>query len=397
MNRPVESFQQMSLDLGFEVPLGVSVPQKIESETKNEKTLPLLIGGVKSHNDDKDHNVIGVDWLQGTIPHDRLFNTDDRRGLVSYLDEICGGEAKLKDYGRYRYNACVEWKSCGVIVYFDQDASKAETKHGGRACVALTGTFLQMLSDKDLFLLIGQLKNEFWFSATRVDICWDDYEKIIRPYELKPIVERKDFVGYKSIEHKEPKTWKGGELVRKGDSMVFGLRGHNGGGRYLRVYDKNLESDGEKDCIRWEIEFSKEKAKKVFLELAMSGDVESFGVLCGALVGGCIDFIDRGAKSATERNLSRYERLEWWARIVEMLGSVKIRNATRDDSLQKSRDWASTAVGGTLAMLHKVDPTEFWEWIEAVVCDSELTDRHRKMIIDYERFIGLKSSVEVPF
>jgi len=37
MNRPVESFQQMSLDLGFEVPLGVSVPQKIESETKNKR------------------------------------------------------------------------------------------------------------------------------------------------------------------------------------------------------------------------------------------------------------------------------------------------------------------------------------------------------------------------
>lgn len=116
-------------------------------------------------------------------------------------------------------------------------------------------------------------------------------------------------------EPRQPRK-RNGEL--KGDTLYFGGRGKNGGGKYLRIYNKTLESKGVVDSVHWECECSKKKAQHAFFKLSQC----AFASLLVGLIGGCIDFVER-----KDKNLGRATRFEWWQSIVDLLGRVVLRNA----------------------------------------------------------------------
>ncbi|GAI12027.1 unnamed protein product, partial [marine sediment metagenome] len=116
------------------------------------------------------------------------------------------------------------------------------------------------------------------------------------------------------------------------DAVTFGRRASKGSRAFLRVYDKYLESNGESDCIRWELELTQHKADKVFKYLAgCDGNLETFATVCGAIIGGCITFVHR-TERAGDKNIIRLAEYDWWTAIKETLHTLSLRIAKKTNT-----------------------------------------------------------------
>lgn len=101
---------------------------------------------------------------------------------------------------------------------------------------------------------------------TRIDICYDDYNKHITPFEWNMMSN----LG--QVECKARSRSYIASCFKKGDTMYFGKRS---GGRMLRIYDKEYESDGEVDAIRYEFEFKRNYSESIAEHIA-NGCLMSF-------------------------------------------------------------------------------------------------------------------------
>lgn len=331
---------------------------------------PSLTGGVDSHEPGSD-GCVSVHWVQGTVPASMVF------ALARYVADMAGCVPQVKEWGRYRYDCSAVWEAHGIAVFFDGSPERSESVHRGRATLLFPGSALDMLDAEGLRRFLWDLHHLFWFRASRVDACWDDYARRVSPSLVADAAERGDVSGFRLFDPRGLRRVTAGGSVPMSDSVVFGRRGSNGGGRYLRVYDKGLESGGERDCIRWECEFSGDVAAEVFARLGAASTVPELGAMLGAVLGGCVCFVDR-AKG--DKNLSRCPLLPWWARIVEALGRVVVRRPRRLPTVERSRAWVEDQVSATLGMLRAaLGDGGFREWLGRVVevGESRLEPRHQ--------------------
>jgi DNA relaxase NicK len=178
-----------------------------------------------------------------------------------------------------------------------------------------------------------------------------------------------------------------GRLIR--DEVAFGSRGDHGSGKYLRIYDKDLESNGKQNCIRWEVEFASERANLVFERLTQCADLSTFAVVCGALVGGIINFVKRGKT----KNICRLEVYEFWQLIRAALGKIVVRVRRDETDEKKMREWIDRQVSPTLACLRKISgDIGFFNWVINVIGDAEerLQPQHYNVINNCRRMRGLE-------
>jgi hypothetical protein len=109
----------------------------------------------------------------------------------------------------------------------------------------------------------------------------------------------------------------GVELCGRG--VYIGSRGENGSGRFVRVYDKGLESGqaAAGEIIRWELESSADVARQIWADfVAVLGNDSSGGAtaLLAARVVGAVDF------RTPDCRLDRSERSSWWSAFLELVG-----------------------------------------------------------------------------
>ena len=177
-----------------------------------------------------------------------------------------------------------------------------------------------------------------------------------------------------------------------GDTVYFGTRGKDGAGKFLRCYDKELQSDGEVDSVRWEVEFSKERANKVFFALAMSLNITDFATNIAMFIGGSIDFIERHGKK-----LDTADRLAFWEQILDALGAATVRNPKADQSIETSMEWVETSVSPSLEKIRRaIGDDVYYEWLQEQLEGVEITKRAGDQIQTYQRVHGVPES-EIPF
>lgn len=300
-----------------------------------------------------------------------------RDHLVAWLDQFFPGQVgEDLDYGQNTYDRSRVWEPLGVRLMWDSTPERAGRLHDGRCFLAIPGQALDSLGAADLLVLVKVLVNQFWFKSTRTDVAYDDGSRLIEPHAVYDAALAGNFTGYKRFQHHCPMRLNG---EREGDMVTFGTRGRDGSGKYLRVYDKAKESEGTNNAVRWEVEFSKERARLVFFNLSRCETVGELAELLAGLVGASIDFIDR-AERPHEPNLDRLDRLGWWSQIRERLGAVAIRNPSRVLVVEKAKLWVEKAVAATLGMLREaVGPAEFSEWLLGVAAHGAGRLRSRQV------------------
>lgn len=305
-------------------------------------------------------NFVGIHWLRISFIKHHLQN------LVKFCNHIWG-ESDSDGYGLWSYDSRFNWKS-GVSLNYDHDDERSQRVHLDRMTLDCPGGALDEMTVPDLQLLI-EFCHALDGKCSRIDVYFDDYGRLVSFDELIEVAERHDFSGL--IDYQIRKAGKRGREGHTRREMSFGKRGSHGNGKYLRWYDKELESDGEFACDRWEVEFTQAKADAVFKKLAETcGGIDSFAVLCGSLVAGSISFIHRTG----EKNISRLDRYDWWEKILAILGQgVSVRVKRKVDSLTGKIEWVKRNVSPSLACLKKVFVSDraFFRWLWDVCKDGD--------------------------
>jgi DNA relaxase NicK len=199
------------------------------------------------------------------------------------------------------------------------------------------------MTGHEQYVVIKDLARLKDWSASRVDLCADDFEKAVTPKMARLQANKGNFSGFKR--HGWVEQWLSGKTL--GATHSFGMRGSKGSGKYLRIYDKWLESDGEIDSVRWELELSGKMAKTAFAYLAGCDNPEDYVGKIAKYIGGSISFVHRTG----EKNLERLKVVGWWAKIVRELGSAKLTVKRTKPGLEKSKEWFEHAVSKKLSML----------------------------------------------
>jgi len=365
-------------------------PRRPEVEAVAAATPPLLIGGVNTH--ESREKVVSVHWIAGTCPTNKLTYA------IACIDRAFFGGFEKFDYGLYRYDRSIRFEAFdGLAIYYDGNKARSEGVHRGRFTIVIPGKALDSLTPERMRSLMWELTDKLLFTATRIDVYWDDFERRITPSEVARHARAGNFAGYRLYELSGRKMAVGGEVESISDMVTFGCRGKAGSGRFLRVYDKNLESKGLRDCIRWEVEFTKSRAKQVMVFLASSRGLPEFTSLIAALVGGSIDFIERPA-GVSRGNIDRMKRLDWWQEILDVIGQSIVRNRKRHTSIEASKAWMES-ISSTLGMVKiAMGDVGFYEWIREVteVGKDKMKSRHHAMLSAYfaERGVGQEEVIE---
>ena len=324
-----------------------------QKESKTGKTPRNVKRGVNS----QTKNEVGLHWLRISIARQYLPK------VRQYLD-FYFGESAQDDYGLWSYDSRYHWP-CGASLNYDCASARSDSVHNGKFTVEIPGQALDVIAQTDLHLFLVSLR-QFSPTCTRIDVFFDDYNRTINPHELHDIVKDHDYSGFRKSQIKQ--GYDSGRLIH--DEIDFGKRGPNGSGQYLRFYDKFLESDGEKNCVRFEVEFTKERSHIVFDILSQVTSIDAFATLCGSLVGGSVKFVHRNG----DKNISRLDVYDFWREILELLGSVVIRIPTKRTDIAGKYKYIYHQVTPTLALLRGtfVDDTDFFSWLNDCIGEGAL-------------------------
>jgi hypothetical protein len=218
------------------------------------------------------------------------------------------------------------------------------------ACLVVNGRTAAKLGFRGVWLLIKYLRHECWAKGTRLDVNADDYGREV--FDLARVHEagRSGAVcGFRIYRPVQEWNVQSGELL--GDTAYFGRRGSDGSGRYVRFYDKKLESGGEQDCVRFELEMSQEWAETAFRLIADMQHEEEVLAACGEFLGGAIEFREASADRQVDRHKERRGVVAWWARCRELLGAAVVRVGRAKSVLQGRAEYVLKTFGRTLAEL----------------------------------------------
>ena len=335
----------------------------------------------------------GVHWLRGSVPSGML------GAVLGYL-EMWFGDYESRAFGLWFYDRSDAWPN-GVSVNYHSTPER-ETITDGRIAVEIPGSALDPF---DLLIVqrFMQGLNQYQWQASRIDVFFDDFDRIITPRKLFATVYepglfaeaplKADFSGFLRIQSKSEHHKTRG-IVH--DEVDFGRRGSQGSGKYLRFYDKQLETQGRLKCCRWELELCDKKAKRawgaivrVSSEHSDVGEVErGIASVIGAMIGGSIDFKYRTG----DANLDRLERYEFWQTIIDKMGRDPslLRVPREEKKVHKSLRYICKQCSGTLQMLHAaMGAAEFLPMlVDIVTSEDRLTIEHRNAIAEYQNAVA---------
>jgi len=207
--------------------------------------------------------------------------------------------------------------------------------------------------------------------ATRCDTAIDDYGRIVEPVKVLETLQGPDAVTHA----KKLLTQRGGVVGSKELTGATEYLGAPGSRQRLRVYDKGLESCGEMDCIRWELESRKEAAETMAIALAY----QSWGEVMASRLVGFVDFREADSHSEVEKR----QRLAWFQ---DLVGLVSKASAYLPKAAKTALDvvgWLDRSIGPSLAVAMK-----YWKGDLAPLSDlldrgeRRFKPRHRVMVAE---------------
>ncbi len=144
--------------------------------------------------------------------------------------------------------------------------------------------------------------------------------------------------GAAGVTHTDRDKWEMRESRDGGATCYVGSRSSR---QFLRVYNKGVESGGQTDSIRWELEFKKEAAEIVSGRLV--GEHWQ-GVFSEHLVQ-VVDFRERSGRRRGDRS----RRLGWFEAIVGGATKATLRYPRPARTLEEAETWIWEQVAVTLA------------------------------------------------
>jgi len=181
-------------------------------------------------------------------------------------------------------------------------------------------------------------------NARRIDVVIDDFTRTVSPNEVMSAIQGPDVVT-KAKSGVRMDGFKPGCGEQTGITVYLGA---NSSRRKLRVYDKALESDGETDCIRWEMQERDEAAETLIAQLAY----QPWQTVVPRRLVSFVDFRDYESHSEIEKR----ERLDWFKTFVGEIDRANVYLAKAVATVHEKIEWVRQTIAPTLAVL-----MSFWK------------------------------------
>jgi len=175
-------------------------------------------------------------------------------------------------------------------------------------------------------------------TGTRVDINIDDYGRTVLPGQVLDELQGLDVVTHA----KKVLVQQGFQVGKEEMTGITVYLGSPAARQRLRVYDKGLESGGEMDCIRWELQGRDEAAETLIPKLAE----QDWGKVITSRLVSFVDFRDRESHSEVERR----ERLPWFQALVGAAEKASAYLPKVPRTVGQLIGWLGSAVGTSLAV-----------------------------------------------
>jgi hypothetical protein len=275
-----------------------------------------------------------VDWVRFRIGRSHL------GFIAARLSEVFGPvERRPGTAARFRMPAARRW-ACGAFVAFDDDPDGREF-----VVVEVPGGAVAALPEDEQGRLLFDLTARGGV-CTRIDLAVDWHQPAEdRIGQVHAACEAGMLTGARRYKYEYERRPAGGLLS---EQVRMGARGGDGSGRFVRVYDKGLES-GEAtagEWVRWELEATGTVAAEVAL-LILGTDWSGWQERARAIALGSVDFRERTGR----RELALRPRASWWDAILGGLACVRVQAGPRVRSSLGLLSWLRTAVAPTIATL----------------------------------------------
>ena len=304
-----------------------------------------------------------VDWLEFTCfqdceelgPEERKkleewgFNLEKfeylESGLMGYKKRMWGDYTQILLAGNTGMKTHIILSAKGVRAY--EVNNKAEN-------------LINMLTHEDL-------------SFTRIDLALDikdnsiEFKQLLEYLNNNHVVTR--FKKYKYVVEKQI-----GEDEQQilGETIYFGSRSSN---IFVRIYDKAKQMKEEGNWIRIEIVYKEDHANALALYIAQGK--QNLGVLFSKTLNNYIRFVEK----SNDSNKRRWKTADFWARILEDSGRLKLSFKGEEVDPKKTADWFKTKVAPSLAFLNL-----YWGGDMQIV-ESVITGAEEKMSEKYKKIL----------
>lgn len=286
---------------------------------------PLVIRGANKKGMEVS---VGLDWF-------RVTSASRDWMPVKYELECAFGPARIGK-GLDFYDASFRFAN-GAKLLFDMQGDKGH-------CIDLPGDALREFTPDDAVLFCGSLM--FGRKCTRMDIRidWRTDEGLVGLIDqVQASCTSGELCRVRTWEPKIKHHVRDG-VVAKGINL--GTRGKNGSGRYIRIYDKGLESG---ECSigqweRWESELTGDVANQAAAIVLIA---DAWRKTAADVALGCVDF--RVVNGSTA--LSRRPRVGWWADLLAAMEPVTVVEVRPKTNLDTWITWARKTVGQMLTDL----------------------------------------------
>lgn len=270
---------------------------------------------------------VGIDWVTVTMPREHLEEVTQR------LEECIGPCTIGKGFNGYGSGR--HFAYAAAIAYSDEDRPEL--------CVKLPGDTCGRLGSLGVLELLAWVYGQGG-KATRIDVRSDFKGESLDLIDLvRESCERRQLCRCRRWKTEEPRGNDGAYLGR---GVTLGRRGKDGSGRYVRVYDKGLET-GEalaRTWERWETEFCKDAADQVARVLIEADDWKRDAL---AVALGAVEFREwTGSASLVRRPLAA-----WWSAFLGGVRPVLVKAKRTPTTLKGFVGWVGRCVLPTLTTM----------------------------------------------
>lgn len=263
-----------------------------------------------------------IDWFRCTASRDQIDKA------CALLDKHFGAISQAAK-GRFFLSCGRSWGSAGV--FYDADGENA----AGHCCVEVAGSMLDLLGSAYRLDLVRDFL-QAGFKVTRIDIALDfTGEKISLVRDVASACEAGHLC--RLLRHSYTAECERGEVVQ--EIIRLGSRGSNGSGRYVRIYDKGLETGTRErgEWVRAEAELTDDVGHQSAMALV---DSITPGPFMASLVLGAFEL----REGSGDVRANRRPLVAWWSALLSSCGSTRFVAMRVRSTLRGYCEWLSVAV-----------------------------------------------------
>lgn len=310
-----------------------------------------------------------IDWLQFTYkPIDSNGDSEpiNESDVVSEILGLDFGQFKPRK-GLYFYKDGIENENVSVFFNGINEDMGYHVQMSGKGCRYMEtkvnfnwGIFLTSLLAKGC-------------KFSRIDVAIDDKEyldmNVVKTHLAENAVSTL-FKGYKFIQE-----YHFGDNKMKSETIYFGERTSD---VFIRMYRKDLQSDGKIDAIRLETVMKRDRAQNFVLAYCNPESWYDLKGLISQVLGKYIRFLSE--KKSEKGNVTRISTAKWWDEFLDSVEKLSLCNGKEDITMEKVCHWYERQVAAGLRLLCE---TKGELYVERVWLTAKLSARHKRLKVRY--------------